>query len=52
LDDLTKGDRSKIKNQQALGIFAAGREDIDQLSRDDADGLRRLANRMFVSALE
>jgi hypothetical protein len=52
LDDLTKGDRSKIKNHQALAIFAEGRKNIDQLSRDDAEGLRRVANRMFASALE
>jgi hypothetical protein len=51
-DDLTKGDRSKIKNQQALAIFASGRQEIERLPQDDADGLRRVANRMFVSALE
>jgi len=51
-DDFTKGDRSKIKNQQALAIFAAGRQEIERLSQNDTDGLRRIANRMFVSALE
>ena len=51
LDDFSKGTRSKIKNPQALAIFESGREEIEKLPQD-ADGLKKVANRMFASALE
>jgi hypothetical protein len=50
-DDLNKGDRSKIKNPQALTLFAAGKQEIEKLPKN-ADRLRKAANRMFVSATE
>ena len=50
-DDLNKGDRSKIKNQQALVMFASGKQEIEKLPKD-ADRLHKAANRMFASALE
>jgi hypothetical protein len=50
-DDFNKGDRSKIKNPQALALFAAGKQEIEKLPKD-ADRLRKAANQMFASALE
>jgi hypothetical protein len=51
LDDFNKGDRSKIKNRQALVIFASGKRIIEVLPKE-ADRLRKTANQMFASALE
>ena len=51
LDDFNKGDRSKIKNRQALVIFASGKQIIEDLP-NEADILRKRANQMFASALE
>jgi hypothetical protein len=48
-DDFNKGDRSKIKNQQALAMFASGKQEIDKLPKD-AD-LYNAADRMFALAL-
>ncbi len=50
-DDFNKGDRSKIKNAQALVVFAAGKQEIERLPYDP-DGLRKVADRMFASALQ
>jgi hypothetical protein len=50
-DDFNKGDRSKIKNRQALAMFASGKHEIEKLPQD-ADRLRKVANRMFASAVE
>ena len=33
LDDFNKGDRSKIKNQQALVMFASGKQEIEKLAQ-------------------
>lgn len=49
--DFNKGDRSKIKNRQALVIFASGKQIIEDLP-NEADILRKRANQMFASALE
>jgi hypothetical protein len=51
LDDFNKGTRSKIKNPQALAMFASGKQEIEKLP-EDADKLYKAANRMFASALE
>jgi hypothetical protein len=48
-DDFNKGDRSKIKNRQALAMFASGKQEIDKLPKD-AD-LYNAAHRMFALAL-
>lgn len=50
-DDFNKGARSKIKNKQALAIFASGKQEIEKLPKDAAR-LRKAANRMFASAPE
>jgi hypothetical protein len=50
-DDFNKGDRSKIKNQQALVMFASGKQEIEKMSKN-ADRLHKAADRMFASALE
>jgi hypothetical protein len=50
-DDFNKGDRGKIKNRQALALFATGKQEIEKLPKD-ADRLHKAANRMFASALE
>jgi hypothetical protein len=50
-DDFNKGTRSKIKNPQALAMFASGEQEIEKLPKD-ADRLYKVANRMFASALE
>jgi hypothetical protein len=49
-DDFKKGARSKIKNQQALALFASGQQEIEKLPRD-ADGLHRVAHRLFARAV-
>jgi hypothetical protein len=49
-DDFSKGARSKIKNQQALVIFASGQQEIEKLPRD-ANGLHRVAHRLFARAV-
>jgi hypothetical protein len=51
LDDFNKGTRNKIKNPQALAMFASGKQEIEKLP-EDADKLYKAANRMFASALE
>ena len=51
-DDFNKGTRSKILNEQALAIFASGRDAIDRLPRDDTDRLHNIASRMFALAVE
>jgi hypothetical protein len=50
-DDFNKGTRSKIKNPQALAMFAYGQQEIEKLPKD-ADRLHNMANRKFASALE
>jgi hypothetical protein len=50
-DDFNKGPRTKIKNEQALAMFASGRQIIEELPKE-ADRLRKTANQMFASALE
>jgi hypothetical protein len=49
-DDFSKGGRSKIKNQQALAIFASGQQEIEKLP-PDAKELHSIANRSFASAV-
>jgi hypothetical protein len=51
LDDFNKGARSKIKNPQALAMFASGQQEIEKLPKDSGR-LQKTANRMFASALE
>jgi hypothetical protein len=50
-DDFSKGGRSKIKNQQALAIFASGQQEIEKLP-PDANALHRIANRLFALAVK
>jgi hypothetical protein len=49
-DDFSKGGRSKIKNRQALAIFASGQQDIEK--SPDANGLHRIAKRLFALAVK
>jgi hypothetical protein len=50
-DDFNKGEHTKIKNPQALAMFASGQQEIEKLPKD-SDRLQKAANRMFASALE
>lgn len=50
-DDFNKGPRTKIKNEQALVMFASGRQIIEELPKNP-DMLGKKANQMFASALE
>jgi hypothetical protein len=50
-DDFNKGENTKIKNPQALAMFAAGQQEIEKHPKD-FDRLQKAANRMFASALE
>jgi hypothetical protein len=50
-DDFNKGEHTKIKNPQALAMFASGQQEIEKLPKD-FDRLQKAANRIFASALE
>jgi hypothetical protein len=49
-DDFNKGSKSKIKNRQALAIFADGQQLIEKLV--DVERLHKVATVKFTSALE